>query len=228
MTRTLATTLVLAMTPVSDLRPQDAPSIELAFQGSFLGSGPFPESGSDWFALVRTESGWDAAETSIEVAELAEPICGDTATRIAALDVGDPLFLFRGSPGFKAGPLNSVVDAPRFFYPAESESFQLDSGRYFGFQAYGSATPRDEGIENYRIYLNREGRRQLIAEFPRIGLDGPPHLVWAGDLDHDGEPDALFDLARSYAGDLFVLFLSSPASDEQLVARVAEFPVSGC
>jgi hypothetical protein len=228
LTRAIAGTQVLAVTLVSEMWAQETPWIELAFEGDFLGSGPFPESGGDWFALVRTGSGWDSVATRIEVTEIEEPICGDSASRITSLDIGDSLFLFRGSSEFEVGPLDSVVDSRRFFYPAESVSFQLESGRHFGFTAYGSATPSDEGIENYSMYLNREGRRQLIAEFPRIGLDGPPQLVWAGDLDHDGEPDALLDLARSYAGDLFVLFLSSPATQDQLVARVAEFPVSGC
>jgi hypothetical protein len=122
------------------------------------------------------------------------------------------------------------VEDRRFIYPAEYVSFQLASGRHFGFRAFGSAVPADTGqaIDDYMIYLDREGRRQILAEFARIGLDGPPQLVWAGDLDRDGEPDALFDLARTYVGNHFVLFLSTSATTDQLVERVSEYRVSGC
>ncbi len=208
---------------------QDAGSIELAFVGSFLGSGPFPESGPGWVAVQQTPAGMIVTETRIEVSQVAS-VCGGTATRISAIDVDEPLFLVRGIPSIRVGPLDSVFEQPRFIYPAEMFSFQLASGRWFGFQAYGSAEPDIGGtrVSDYEIRMYQGTQTQTLAEFSVIDNDGPPQLVWAGDLDRDGNLDALLDLRTHYAGHLYVLFVSSGARSDLLVRRVAEFPVNGC
>jgi hypothetical protein len=208
---------------------QGTESIELAFTGDFFGAGPFPQSGQGWYAGIATPIGLALAETRIEVSKVPNP-CSGTATRISAVDVNEALFLVRGSRFFLPGPLDSVFDDRRFIYPAEGFSLLLQSGKYFGFQAYGSATPGVGGVRvsDYEIRMYQGTRTQTLAEFPVIDQDGPPQLVWAGDLDRDGNLDALLDLTTSYAGNLYVLFLSSAARNDQLVERVAEFPVGGC
>lgn len=208
---------------------QEPGAIELLLTGTFLGPGPFPSSGQPWLAANRTGSRIVLEEASIEVTEVSHP-CTGTATRIATTDVNEPLFLVRGSPRFRPGPLETVFDERRFIYPAEGFSLQLESGRWFGFQAYGSAKPAVGGVfvDDYEIRMYQGTRTQTLAEFRRIDWDGPPRLIWAGDLDRDGNLDALLDLSTSYAGNLYVLFISSAAGNGQLVGRVAEFPIAGC
>jgi hypothetical protein len=209
--------------------PQDADSVELAFVGSFLGPGPFPESGAGWFAVQQTSAGMLVTQTRIEVSQVSIT-CGGTGTRISAIDASEPLFLVRGIPSIQVGLLDSVSEEPRFIYPAQMLPFQLASGTWFGVQAYGSANPDVGGtrVSDYEIRLNQGMQTQTLAEFPVVDMDGPPQMLWAGDLDSDGDLDGLFDLRTHYAGHLYALFLSSRAEDDQLVRRVAEFPVSGC
>lgn len=109
-------------------------------------------------------------------------------------------------------------------------SLRLESGASFGFQAYGSAVAAvgEVRVTDYEIRLYQGTHTQTLAEFPRIDWDGPPQVVWARDMDRDGGPDALLDLRTHYSGHHYVLFLSSGASDGQLVSRVAEFRVGGC
>ncbi len=168
-------------------------------------------------------------ETRIEVSQVPS-LCADSATRISALDANEPLFLIRGSSSFQAGPLDSVFYEPRFIYPAEAIDLTLDSGAYFGFRAYGSATPAvgEVFVDDYQIVHFQGTRTQTLAEFMRIDWDGPPLLIWAGDLDLDGSPDALFDLRTHYAGHRCALFLSSSADGEELVGRAADFVFGGC
>lgn len=220
---------LVAVILVGEAFSQDSGLVELALTGDFLGQGPFPESGPGWFAVNRTPTGVSLTETRIEVSQVPNP-CAGTATRIAAIDVSELLFAVRGLPSFRPGPVDSVFDERRFIYPAEGFSLRLESGRWFGFQAYGSAAPAVGGVRvsDYEIRMYQGTRTQTLAAFPRIDGDGPPQLVWAGDLDRDGEPDALLDLTTSYAGKLYVLFLSSSARNDELVGRVAEFRVGGC
>ena len=208
---------------------QDEGSAALAFSGDFLGSHSFPATGQGWFAANQTPTGMTLTETRIEVTQVPDA-CAGTATRITAVDVSEPMFLVRGSPAFRSGPLDSVFDKRRFIYPAEGFSLRLESGTWFGFQAYGSAAPAigEVRVSDYEIRMYQGSRTQTLATFPRVDWDGPPQLVWAGDLDRDGDPDALLDLRTHYAGHHYVLFLSSGVPDDQLVRRAAEFTVGGC
>jgi len=208
---------------------QEGNSVELAFSGDFLGARSIPENEQVWFAANQTQTGMALSETRIEVTEVPNS-CSGTATRISAMDVREPLFLVRGSRAFRSGPLDSVLDHRRFIYPAEGFSLKLESGAWFGFQAYGSAVPSigEVRVTDYEIRIYQGTRTQTLAQFARIDWDGPPQVVWAGDLDRDGRLDALLDLRTHYVGHHYVLFLSSDASDEQLVNKVAEFQVGGC
>jgi hypothetical protein len=223
----LTATIVGLLVPPAHSQQPD--SVELGFIGDFRGSGRHPVAGGDWFAVVKTSTGIELTATRIEVSQVPDA-CADTATRITAADVSDALFLVRGADSFRAGPIDSVFEGRRFIYPAEGISFRLQSDRWFGFQAYGSAAPAvgEVRVSDYEIRMYQGSRIQTLASFPRIDWDGPPRLIWAGDLDRDGNLDALLDLTVSYAANLYTLFLSSHAQSGQLVEKVAEFPVSGC
>jgi hypothetical protein len=208
---------------------QEVSPVALAFSGDFPTLRSFAATGQGWLALNQTPTGTALSETRVEVTQVSN-VCSGTATRISALDVHEPLFLVRGSPAFQPGPLESVLDKPRFIYPAEGFSLMLESGRSFGFQAYGSAAPEvgEIRVTDYEIRMYEGARTQTLARFPQVDWDGPPQLIWAGDLNRDGRLDALFDLRTHYAGHHYVLFLSSEARDELFVRNVAEFQVGGC
>ena len=223
----LATTLGILV--ASSSTAQQSASIELLFTGTFYELARYPASGERWLAANRTDSGIVFEETTIEVTEVTQP-CTGTATAIAATKINDPLFMVRGSPLLQPGPLKTAFDGNRFIYPAERVSLQLAPDQHFGFRAFGSATPAvgEVVVADYRIVMNLGNRVQTLAEFNRIDWDGPPKLIWAGDLDHDEKPDALLDLTTSYASNRYVLFISSAAGEGQLVERVAEFFIAGC
>jgi hypothetical protein len=207
----------------SSVYGQSSTEVQLSFTSDFIGGGPFPANNSQWIAV--TDNGKAAIDTAVTVEQIQHG-CTGSATRIKAVSVDAPLFMVRGSSRFRAGPLDTVFTGQRFIYPGEGISLKLGSGAWFGLHAYGSATP--DGIANYQIEITQGSRRQRIADFPEIDLDGKPVLIWAGDLDRDTMPDVIFDLTTSYAGRRYVLFLSSSAEPKQVVKEAATFLVSGC
>lgn len=204
---------------------QSRGEIELAMAADFIGGGPFPTTNSRWIAVVGNGTSTTAVDTTVEVSEIPHR-CTGSATRVKATNAASPVFMVRGASLFNAGPLDAVFSGHRFIYPGESISLKLGSGTWFGLHAYGSATP--DGISSYQIEITQGSKRQRLAELPVIDLDGKPQLIWAGDLDRDKSPDLLFDLTTSYAGNRYVLFISSSAGVGQVVGEAATFHVAGC
>jgi hypothetical protein len=223
-TASFVSLLALGATPSST-------SMEVSFAGQFRGTGPFPATNTTWFVLSPVADRFELVETRVEVRRVPD-ICSDFATRVTASQVmpqegNNPLLMVRGSSSLRSGPVDTVFFGDRYLYPGEHVSFSLNAGTRFGFLAYGSAMP-DSAVTNYSIRMLSSSIEQVIAEFPVIDTDGPPKLLWAGDLDRDDKPDVLFDLTTSYAGRLYVLFLSSKAADGQLIGEVGRFRVTGC
>jgi hypothetical protein len=59
-------------------------------------------------------------------------------------------------------------------------------------------------------------------------MDGPPRIMWAGDLDRDRRLDVLADLTTDYVGHHYVLYLSSLAPPGQHVAEATRLDLKGC
>lgn len=226
--------IMVALTPMLALAamPASTPT-EVSFAGQFRGTGPFPESGTAWWILTPVGDRLELMETRVDVQRVPDS-CADFATRVTAADVPippaeiqNPRLMVRGSTVFRSGAVDTAFFGHRHIRPGEEVSFRLKDGERYGFVASGTAMP-DSAVTNYAIHMTIGPTRQVIAEFPIIDTDGPPQLLWTGDLDRDARPDVLFDLTTSYAGGLYVLFLSSHATGEQLVREVGRFRVTGC
>lgn len=76
------------------------------------------------------------------------------------------------------------------------------------------------------LELHMDGRRQSLGDFS-FGIDGTialkpaDYLIWAGDLDGDGKPDFLVNLA--FDGRDQILFLSTLAEGDELVGKAGQF-----
>jgi hypothetical protein len=232
MRRNLATAVaILGITHVA--ASQTGQSIELAITGFAytLPEEPYPKTGNDWFAVVYTASGLTLAKTRIEVGQVPDS-CGGSMMQITAPDVEEPLFLVRGLPSLKVGPVSTAFSGQHFVPPSDSVSLRIAPGLGFAFSAEGRFVPVGGGSPEVRIYdyelqMLSERRKQSIARFSILGEEGRPSLLWAGDLDRDGKPDALFNLGGGLAS-RYTLFLSSAASKDQLVKNVATFSTGAC
>jgi hypothetical protein len=87
------------------------------------------------------------------------------------------------------------------------------------------------------LWLQRGDHRQPLMQYPRgegeyghplLGNDAQPQLLFAGDLDRDGQLDLILDLGHHYNVSNRVLLLSGAARDGELVREVAHHRTSGC
>lgn len=79
------------------------------------------------------------------------------------------------------------------------------------------------GSKRYRLVLQSENIRQILAEHPAPSGKPNVEVLWAGDMDGDNRLDLMtrhpFETQHTYAR---VLFLSSFAQNSQLLAPVAQ------
>jgi|GEM_PF-470646 len=134
---------------------------------------------------------------------------------------GQPILLFRG---LDVGPNREIETVPlsgnlNFYQQGQFASF-LWRGEKYRIEARGSKTP--PGTFDMFFLKGRISQR-----LPVEGFFDEPHLglLWVGDLDRDGKPDLLMDMAPKYSYSRFVLFLSSMSQPSDLVGQAASCKV---
>jgi len=200
---------------------------ELFVEGLNRGDGPFPKSGSQWLALVVAPEGAALVPVVLDVEEVPDPL-SVTATRITTGLDRESLVLVRG-PGLRPGAVVSAFAGDRVLYPAQDLSLELTDDDWWWLTAVGCVTRGDHGtlVEGYEVRLAHGRQEQVLFQAEQVSMDGPPALLWLGDLDRDGRADVLYDLGGE-VGTHLGLFLSSAADPGELVGPAAELTAPGC
>jgi len=87
---------------------------------------------------------------------------------------------------------------------------------------------RETGSRHEQVLVRMDGYATGPGEHAWLGDDAAPELLFAGDLDRDGELDLLFDTTDHYNVARPALFLSSHAGPGELLREVARHEASGC
>lgn len=203
--------------------------VRLILPGTFFMAPPPIKTSEQWYGAFETDSSWSLRRVTVTAAPV-KAICGDSATEIRADSAEQPRFLVTGASEFTDGELVTSFSGRRFLYPGESVSISWDPRVFYGIEALGRAVRETGGniFLDYSLWFRHRQHFQRFASAARVGLDNPPELRWAGDLDRDNVPDVLFDVPTGDVGGRHLLFLSSRASGDELVAHVATFAFPGC
>jgi hypothetical protein len=201
-------------------------AVRLAMIGASPGSARWP-SDARWLALHRTPTGDRLEPVTARLSAIQDPCRGqDTVVSVTGLPADAKVPFLIHWDRIRAGPVESHWSAPRVLHPGETQPVVLKGKRAFTLAAYGMAEPGM--IYNYRLVLSTGGIYQTIAQLHVVSMDGPPRVIWAGDLDRDDRVDLLVDLTTDYVGHNYVLYASSVAPPKQHVAEVARLPLAGC
>jgi hypothetical protein len=195
--------------------------------GASPGSARWPPFDGRWLALHRTAAGDRLELVKARLSVIDDPCRGrDTVVTVNGLPADAKVPFLIQWDRIKAGPIESGWPEPRFLHPGENQPVMLRGGRGFNLTAYGIAEPGM--IYNYRLVLSSGGIYQTFAQLHVVSMDGPPKIIWAGDLDRDGRVDVLADLTTDYVGHQYVLYASSLAPTGQLITEVAKLGLAGC
>jgi hypothetical protein len=212
-----------ANAPQVPCTPQFAPLTTGSYSGS--SSAPFwPKAlagtwrGEGWL-------GWNFDSTTLQAVRLivrpqpkAAPGDEDEVTVESQPEV---TFAVRCVPGLSAGSMQSLDVVNDSLAPDRPLTLSLGARRY-GLRVQSSRPD----LADARVVLT-DGRRTQVL-YSTEGVADEPHfdIVWAGDLDRDGQLDLVVNLSRKYSVHPYRLLLSSKAAPNQLVGEAAAFTMS--
>jgi hypothetical protein len=209
---------------------------EIAMVGSFLGDGPWARSSGRWLMLVERDGRFELREVAVSSTR-EKPICGDVGFNVRAADAKPGTLLLRGFSAVRSGSVVAAFNGGRFgkfLLPGERLDLSLGGENSWSLHAFGTVRPavgagRGEArITDYQVQMIGRGRTDVVFSLDVLDNDGPPRILWAGDLDADGIVDLFADLPMHYAGHHYALFLSSVARAGHLVAKIASLTTVGC
>ncbi len=172
--------------------------------GTFHGSETVTSDGETWLGLFeRSDGSWALQATLVEVTPVFDPMVdriGErSAMEVLARSDHQPIVLVRGLD-LRVGALDASVT--------------MDSGAPHWLETeVGSG-----------LFLHDDRGRLAVAPWSEAGVV----MLWSGDLDRDGRPDFLLDVARADGVSETVLSLSGQAEPGRAVGPVATHQMSGC
>lgn len=193
------------------------------------------EPGDEWFAIVKTEKGFELKKKELRIYEDNVLDVGDMVgvTGIENSSLTYNVILIRGLPLLKEGLVKTIYyhdyKNRKFIYPGEMEFLTFGKDSY-ALYAFGAAIHDDQGIMTIEKYsLMIDGHSNKVPQKLIYIQDTPspddarsllPDLSWAGDLDDDGKLDLLIKY-NTMCGDDFDLYLSSFANKNEVVGLTA-------
>jgi len=216
---------------------------ELLLPGDYHGDEVTARDREIWLTLVLDAEGRTHLEPRpIEIDAIHDAVLDEldaaTGKRVGA-GSDDALFHVRDIAGATAGDIVSAYIAggePLAVDAQLDHGFELD-GRDAGKLRLDCAAADADATTTCTLRLQFGKRSQTLATWQAqartpepwmLGNDAYPHLRWAGDLDRDGRLDLLIDVSDHYNVSAPTLFLSSQASDGELVHAAAALRSVGC
>ena len=211
------------------------PEIQLLQVGGFHGDEVAAESGEIWLGLYSTSDGYTLTPSRITVETVYDPFvdnAGEKTGKVVSVEGQTrPLFLIKGLDAPKRKYITTLSAEGAILSPGKSLDLRLDGKSEYHLTAYGEGEIGPNGftlLENYSLELSKGKLSQELVAYSSTN-GAIPTLLWAGDLDGDGQLDLVINATPHYTVySAPMLFLSSMAKDDNLVQRVAIFVATGC
>lgn len=229
--KTIASLLLL--TCASGLAAPPAPQLMLTGE-TFHGDEVPGRSGETWLALVVDGGKATLQPTTLKIEAVNDPV-GDgpdekTGRSVVAPGIA-PRVLLRGIASLRAGDIAVAVADPQSVDAATPLPIT------FGGKTLNLAV-RCSGMGDApacKVVLGDRVTEQVLFDTAARGESGAielgeavPSVLFAGDLDRDGNVDLLIDTTDHYNLSRPTLFLSGAAKKGQHVAQVAQQSITGC
>lgn len=208
------------------------PRLSLIETGAFHGDEITANSGERWLGLFPTAKGFSLLRATLTVLAVHDPVVDanpsvKTGKEVRVRRAGKSVFLLKGAGGPRLGLVKTAFAGEKNLGNAEAVKLRLGKRNYLLKVVSDDPNPSELLMQNSRLILV-SGRKSQVLFSAREHDDAGWALLWAGDLDGDGQLDLYVDLSAHYNVSERRLFLSTKASRRRLVREVAEFRTVGC
>lgn len=214
--------------------------------GAFHGDEPVARDGERWLALRVIDREAALVATRVTVRPVFDEVL-DAPGQASGLGVSSTLddahvvAFLRGS-GLRAGTVEVATVAPgdddsplpHYTIAFHGRDYRIRTecdpatGERVEGQLQFDCRIVLAGIAGPQTLVRMRGYRDGPDPTVHVGDDATPALLFAGDLDRDGELDLIFDVTDHYNKLQPTLFLSSPAATGEGLLQVAQFTQVGC
>lgn len=206
--------------------PAPRPKLDLIQLGTFHHGEAEFRSGGGWIGLVPSRDGFSWVNLRIKTEKVHDPIGSDPPELKRATQITletptrfEPLFLLRGLSQLATKPVHTCFDR------SENGSFLEQNPILLTCEANAYSIQ----VTNQRLLqLKRGAKTQTLFTWAQALSEEHAELIWAGDLDGDGNLDLLLDHSSNSNATGLSLYLSTWAAPGQLVGRAATFKTLGC
>jgi hypothetical protein len=225
--------LALASFPCGEAAAQKrGTQLRLIETGEFHGDEITARTGERWLGLFPTAGGFSLRPSALKVEAVHDPVVDEspatkTGKRVSVGGAARPVFLLKGAGRLPRGAVRTAFAGEKNLGNAETIPLSLGGRDYVLRVVSDDPNPAGHLVQNSRLILTSGGESQVLFS-AREHDDAGWSLLWAGDLDGDGELDLYLDLSRHYNTSERRLFLSTPAARKSLVREVAAFSTVGC
>jgi len=212
----------------------DKPKAQLMFPGENWERNVLTHTGDRWLALRNDAKGSSLSEVMVVVSK-------NTRTEMRPLVVSakggfSPRFFIRGMPNLSPGPVRTVFDGSLYLGFDHGATFPDigPGGSDISLTASRPSADCNSGGVRFKkgYHLVLGSYLKGIRQYLMVLGDEPvntPSLVWAGDLDRDGQIDLLLDVETGEAaGSTYQLWLSTMAKPGDLVGLAATLRDPAC
>ncbi|MGJ4789464.1 SH3 domain-containing protein [Leptospira koniambonensis] len=189
---------------------------------------PFkPDDLADWIAIYNRKGIYSRELIEIEVKREHDSVLDEkksvkTGYRVSAKD--DPVVLVKGISFKKGSYTINKKNLPSSIGLGEKYEFTFGNNKYV-LKSSGEQID-SERVRNYKLTLKKNNNEMIIdSAEERYEV---PSLVFAGDIDGDGELDFIFDLTGHYNLSDLYLYISSEKENDFFVVPVSNHLTRGC
>lgn len=217
--------------------------------GEFHGDEPVARHGERWLALRREGSDAALVAARLRVTAVFDAVldeAGQTTGRAVASDLDDEhVITFLRGAGLRAGrvvtaevdEVGNATDVPAWRVRLGGQVHRIATRCWATAAGSAADSTATDAVQCEVTLRHADGRAQALvrmggyrdtASILRPGDDAAPALLFAGDLDRDGQLDLVFDTTDHYNVSRPTLFLSSAARGGELVGAAAQYQSVGC
>lgn len=186
-----------------------------------------------WIDLYENNGEYYLAKADFKIEKGFDECSGDSLQSIIPKN---KTIVFMDYPGLKLGKIKSLKIVKHKVWPKEKVTYTFNGINYV-LRAEGKVLSEDKtdsdndedkvfkNVANYKLYLTANNGVEKLILAQESFNDTFVVLLFAGDIDGDGKLDLIFSANRDYEEERVILFLSSKATQDEAIKKVAEIAV---